>query len=190
MHNFARFSPTFWSGEREVLRVRWLVGALLALGAAGYFVVAALQSHDTAAARRLRAEMAGPVAGWPSGAQRRVYQVPLPADAVRVTHFEANGWASDSLYVRFTTSSEGLGRFLSRLAPGGARPAGGATGVTPSQAAAVGWRLGPGRNWAGVTLRQSGPVPERRTTVDLGDPLRPVVYVVATVAFTGAAAPA
>lgn len=162
---------------------RWLVAALLVLGAAGYFVISALQSHDTAAAGRLRAEMAGPVAGVPSGAQREVYRVPVPAGSAGVTHFESNSWRSDSLYVRFVTSGGGLTRFLARLGPGGAHLANGRSGVTNAQAERVGWRLGSGRRWAGAVLRQAGDVPERRTAVDLSDLRHPVVYVVATVAF-------
>ncbi|MER6566641.1 hypothetical protein ABT288_10700 [Streptomyces sp. NPDC001093] len=152
---------------------------------AAYLAISADQSHNVAAARKLRAERAGLVRDTPSTVQRDVYQVPIPAGASDVTFFEANAWEKDSLYVQFTTTPAGLAGFLARLGTNRAHLRDGlVTDVVPTRLRSqVGWRFPPGHHWASTALNPRGLRPAHQVTVNLDDPRRPVVFTVSTIRF-------
>ncbi|MDF3291585.1 hypothetical protein [Streptomyces silvisoli] len=170
---------------------RWIVALLLVVISAGYLVISALQSHSAAAARELRAEMAGLVHGSPSAVQRNVYRVPIPPGASDVGFFEANSWRTDSLYVQFTTTPAGLKQFLARL---GTRPAQLRSGlitvaIPASQTEHVRWRFPRDHRWAGIALGRPGPHPAYAITTNFDDPQRPAVFVVSTISFSSKTTP-
>jgi membrane-associated protein len=165
---------------------RWIAAVLLMVIPAGYLVISALQSHSVAAARELRAEMAGLVHGAPSAVQRDVYRVPIPPGASDVGFFEANSWRTDSLYVQFTTTPAGLKQFLARL---GTRPSHLRSGlitvaIPASQTGHVRWSFPHDHRWAGIALGRPGPHPAYAITANFDDPQRPAVFVVSTISFS------
>lgn len=159
--------------------------ALLVVVPAAYLAISADQSHNVAAARKLRAERAGLVHNTPSTVQRNVYQVPLPAGVSDVTFFEANAWEKDSLYVQFTTSPAGLADFLAGLGTSRAHLRDGlVAGTVPTPLRSrVDWRFPSGHHWAGMTLNTRGLRPSHQITVNLDDPRRPIVFTVSTIRF-------
>ncbi|WP_103889975.1 hypothetical protein [Actinacidiphila yanglinensis] len=174
--------PSFSPADRML---RGVACVLLALVPAGYLAVAADQSHNVAAAREIDAEQAGLVDGVPSATQQAVYQTPVPAGSGGAAFFEANTWAEDTLYVRFTTTRAGLAAFLRGLGAGPADLRTGRRAVSVPAAAApkVPWTFPPGHRWAGMTLAGRGPRPSHRITVNLDDPDRPVVFVMSVISF-------
>jgi hypothetical protein len=160
-----------------------LVVALLILVPVGYGAVAAVQSRDTDGEKAIRAEKAGLQHGWPSRVVRSIYRVPIPYNATGVAYFEANSWRSSSLYAQFATTGGGLDTFLAQIGTHATALRTGGSAVTAAEAARVGWHFGAGHHWSSVTLAGRGTVPGHRVTVDLDDPDRPVVYVVATTDF-------
>ena len=167
---------------------RGIAIALLVLIPAGYLAISAVQSHNEAAARELNAEQAGLVNGLPSPVQLAVYRVPVPDQAGGVAFFEANSWSTDTLYVQFTTTQDGLAGFLRQLGatPGDLQAGLRAVTVPTAQAAQVPWAFTGDHRWAGLALTSREPHPPHPAyaiTVDLDDPASPAVFVTSTVRF-------
>lgn len=178
--------PLPGGGEARASRMsRGIAGALLVLVTAGYFAIAADQSHSVPAARELDAEEAGLVGGTPSAVQQAVYRVPVPAQADDAAYFEANSWSRDTLYVQFRTTQAGLAGFLGSLDTSPAHLRSGLLAVTVpgGQAARVPWRFAPYHHWAGMTLSAARPHPVHEITVDLDDPQHPVVFTASVIRF-------
>ncbi|WP_069467352.1 hypothetical protein [Actinacidiphila rubida] len=162
-----------------------IAGLLLVLVSAGYFAVAADQSHNVPAARELSTELAGLTQETPSPVQQAVYRVPIPDQAENVAFYEANSWTKDTLYVQFTTTRDGLAAFLRQLGAGPAdlHPGLRAVSIPAALAAKVPWTFPAGGDWAGMTSASPSPRPSHAITVDLGTPDRPTVFVASVIRF-------
>jgi hypothetical protein len=169
--------------RRSPLKI--LVIALLILVPTGYGAVAAVQSRQSDGDKHTKAALSGLVHSRPSRLQRRIYKVPLPANATGVGYFESNSWQTSSLYVQFTTTGAGLDAFLRQLGTSRSALRDGNVPVSAAQAARVRWTFAPAHHWAGLTLTGTGTgtALTHRITVDLDHPDRPSVYVVSTTDF-------
>ncbi|MDJ0340814.1 hypothetical protein QMK19_18680 [Streptomyces sp. H10-C2] len=170
---------------RKVPRwVHWTVVPLLILVPVGYVIVSAEQSRDSGQNKEESAAATHLTWDWPTKAQRRIYQVPIPLDWTRkIAYLETNTWDTGVLYVQFQPTPGGLDTFLAQVGISRSALKSGAVTITPKQAKVPGWSFGPGHQWAGVSRTQHGDKPDHDITVDLTDPENPVVYVVSTINF-------
>ncbi|MFC0599175.1 hypothetical protein [Streptomyces palmae] len=169
-------------GERP--RRRWttaLVVFLLITIPAGYLVISAIQSRASGENKAEGASATGLTEGWPTRVQRRIYDVWIPPASADVAFYETNSWDTSAMYVQFITSAEGLDRFLATLRTDRSALHQGKVTIDTEHAGKVGWRLGPGEDWAGLRVDQKDPEPTLDVTVDLGNPRHPEVYLVSTV---------
>ncbi|MET8681574.1 hypothetical protein ABZW18_29330 [Streptomyces sp. NPDC004647] len=165
-------------------RRRWLtllIVVLLIGIPAGYLVVSAGQSRDSGKDKQGKAAATGLTKEWPPRVTRRIYDVPIPRDSVRVWYYETNSWKISKLYVQFTTSKEGLNRFLRTIGSSPSALDRGKITISAKEAAVVGWKFGAGQKWAGTVHSRPKPQPEQDITVDLRNKAYPKVYVVSTV---------
>ncbi|MFE4858632.1 hypothetical protein [Streptomyces sp. NPDC056670] len=169
--------------HQHMVRRRWITAVIIVLligVPAGYLAISAEQSRTSGRDKETTAAPHGLQHNWPSKTQRRIYNVPIPADAVGVDYYESNTWKVSKLYVNFTTSAGGLAEFMKESGTSTAALKPGDVTVSPEDAKRVGWPFAPGHEWAGTTHPQKDPLPTRNITVDETDPDRPVVYVVST----------
>jgi len=164
---------------------RWLKAVivfLLITIPAGYLAISAMQSRDGGSEKVQSAKAKGLSAGYPSRVQRRIYDIPVPQNSLKVASFETNSWKVSSLYVQFVTSRDGLDRFLGKLGTGPSALKKGAVTITDEQAKKVGWQVGAaGHDWSGMVIKQKEPQPKLRITVRNDNPAHPKVYVVSTI---------
>ncbi|MFD7924137.1 hypothetical protein ACFV3R_33660 [Streptomyces sp. NPDC059740] len=173
------------SPRRSALR-RLLTGTvifLLVAIPAGYLAISAQQSRVGGEDTQEEAMATGLTYGHPSRVQQRTYDVVVPHGAKPAYYYESNLWRTSTLYVQFTTSDKGLKKFLHRLHATRSDLADGSRTITGSEAAQVGWDLGGGQKWAGMTHKEKAPEPTQRITVNFDTPGHPDVYVVSTVKF-------
>ncbi|MEU3843716.1 sugar kinase [Streptomyces sp. NPDC028635] len=145
---------------------------------AGYLVISANQSRDSGKDKEAKYSATGLTAGWPSGVQRRLYQVPIPRQSYEVAYYETNNWKTSRLYVQFQTSAANLDNFLRWI---GARR----SDLRPDDIAIsdrdqkiTGWKFtGPGP-YSGLVHEQKNPAPTQDIVVNTADPDNPMVYVV------------
>jgi hypothetical protein len=167
--------------RRRMIRRRLITATIIVLligVPAGYLLISAGQSRRSGQDKEAEASAQGLREGWPSRMQRRIFEVPIPGDAVDVQYYETNNWKASRMYVQFRTSSSGLDRFLSRLGSGRAALTDGDVTVGARDTKIAGWHFGQGVDWAGITHTDKDPRPTQDTTVDMTDPASPVVYVV------------
>ncbi|WP_328886203.1 hypothetical protein [Streptomyces sp. NBC_00316] len=167
--------------RRRTFRRRLITATiiLLLIGVpAGYLLISAGQSRRSGEDKEAEAAAQGLREDWPSRMQRRIFEVPVPGDAVDVKYYETNNWKASRMYVQFRTSSSGLDRFLSRLGSGRAALQDGKVTVSERDTGIAGWYFGSGVAWAGTTHTNERPRPTQDITVDMTDPASPVVYVV------------
>ncbi|MGW6094824.1 hypothetical protein ACWFRK_10660 [Streptomyces sp. NPDC055157] len=167
--------------RRRMIRRRLITATIIVLligVPAGYLLISAGQSRRSGQDKEAEASAQGLREGWPSRMQRRIFEVPIPGDAVDVQYYETNNWKASRMYVQFRTSSSGLDRFLSRLGSGRAVLTDGDVTVGARDTKIVGWHFGQGVDWAGTTHTNKDPRPNQDITVDMTDPASPVVYVV------------
>jgi len=145
---------------------------------AGYLLISAGQSRRAGQNKEAEAAAQGLQEGWPSRLQRRLYELPLPGNALDVQYYETNNWKVSRLYVEFRTTSAGLDRFLSRLGSGRAALEQGRVTIDARDREVTGWSFNPGVQWAGITHTNKNPRPSQDITVNMADPMNPVVYVV------------
>ena len=171
------------AGGRPRPWLKALVVFLLIAIPAGYLVISAVQSRNGNGGEDAaeKASATGLTEGWPTRVQRRIYDVLVPAHAADVAFYETNSWHTSSLYVQFITSRKGLDRFLTRIGTRRTALEEGGVTISARQAKKVGWRLGDGHDWSGMTLKQKDPQPKLEITVGLDKPRHPRVYVVSTV---------
>ncbi|KUJ70904.1 hypothetical protein ACZ90_00940 [Streptomyces albus subsp. albus] len=158
-----------------------LVIFLLIAIPAGYLVISAMQSRSSGEDKSESASATGLTEGWPTRVQRRIYDVWIPPYSADVAFYETNSWDTSAMYVQFITSAEGLDKFLATLDTDRSALRQGRITVDAEHAKKVGWRLGPGKDWAGLEVDQKDPEPTLDITVDLGNPRHPEVYLVSTV---------
>ncbi|MET8124287.1 hypothetical protein ABZV67_11270 [Streptomyces sp. NPDC005065] len=167
--------------RRRMIRRRLITATIIVLligVPAGYLLISAGQSRRSGQDKEAEASAQGLREGWPSRMQRRIFEVPIPGDAVDVQYYETNNWKASRMYVQFRTSSSGLDRFLSRLGSGRAALTDGDVTVGARDTKIAGWYFGQGVDWAGTTYANKDPRPTQDITVDMTDPASPVVYVV------------
>ncbi|MET7311954.1 hypothetical protein ACWD7C_10775 [Streptomyces sp. NPDC005134] len=167
--------------RRRMIRRRLITATIIVLligVPAGYLLISAGQSRRSGQDKEAEASAQGLREGWPSRMQRRIFEVPIPGDAVDVQYYETNNWKASRMYVQFRTSSSGLDRFLSRLGSGRAVLTDGDVTVGARDTKIAGWHFGQGVDWAGTTHTNKDPRPNQDITVDMTDPASPVVYVV------------
>ncbi|MEU8569796.1 sugar kinase [Streptomyces pathocidini] len=169
------------STRRRILTL--LIVVLLIGIPAGYLAISADQSRDSGKEKEDKAAAEGLTDGWPSKVTRRIYDVPIPHSSHDIAYFETNSWKVSRLYVQFTTSEEGLDRFLGKIGTSRAQLDKGRVTVTPREAATVGWKIGsgPDSDWAGMVNTFPKPQPVQHITVDFEHKHHPKVYLVSTV---------
>lgn len=163
--------------------VQWTVVPLLILVPIGYVLISAAQSHDGGEVKRQQAAAYKMTYWWPTRVQRRIYEIPVPHGSQQVGYLETNSWATSTLYVKFSTSPGGLDTFLAQVGTSREALRDGTVTLTAKQRRTSHWTFGEGHDWAGVTIKQHGDKPDHRITVDLVNPVRPMVYVASTMNF-------
>ncbi|MDI5973948.1 hypothetical protein POF50_032175 [Streptomyces sp. SL13] len=163
--------------------IQIVIIVLLILIPVCYGAVAAVQSYDNDGDKHAKAQTSGIIHGLPSRMQRDLYKVPVPYNVSDAGFLEANSWQVSSLYVQFTTSGGGLDTFLAQYGTSRAALLDGRITVTAAEAHRVGWTFPAGHHWAGADLKAKGSTPSHRIVVDLDNPDRPSVYVVASTVF-------
>ncbi|MFE7042944.1 hypothetical protein ACFU9X_26935 [Streptomyces atratus] len=166
--------------RRRVIRRRLITATIIVLLIgipAGYLLISAGQSRRSGQNKEAEASAQGLREGWPSRVQRRIFELPMPGNALDVQYYETNNWKASRLYVEFRTTSAGLDRFLSRLGSGRAALEAGKVSISERDQKVTGWSFGPGVEWAGTTHTNKDPRPTQDITVNMSDPMNPVVYV-------------
>lgn len=167
--------------RRRTIRRRLITATIIVLLIgipAGYMLISAGQSRRAGQNKEAEAAAQGLQEGWPSRLQRRIYELPMPGNSLDVQYYETNNWKVSRLYVEFRTTSAGLDRFLSRLGSGRAALEPGKVTIGARDQQISGWSFGPGIQWAGTTHTNENPRPTQDITVNMADPMNPVVYVV------------
>lgn len=167
--------------RRRTIRRRLITATIIVLligVPAGYLLISAGQSRRSGQDKAAEASAQGLREGWPSRMLRRIFEVPIPGDAVEVEYYETNNWKASRMYAQFRTTSNGLDRFLTRVGTGRAALTAGKVTVGARDTKIAGWYFGDGVVWAGTTHTNKDPRPTQDITVDMTDPMAPVVYVV------------
>lgn len=167
--------------RRRTIRRRLITATIIVLLIgipAGYLLISAGQSRRSGQDKAAEAAAQGLREGWPSRMLRRIFEVPIPGDAKEVQYYETNNWKASRMYVQFRTSSNGLDRFLTQVGTGRAALEAGKVTVGERDTDIAGWYFGDGVSWAGTTHTNEDPRPTQDITVDMTDPMAPVVYVV------------
>ncbi|MFB7557416.1 hypothetical protein [Streptomyces brevispora] len=167
--------------RRRTIRRRLITATIIVLLIgipAGYLLISAGQSRRSGQDKEAEASAQGLREGWPSRMQRRIFEVPIPGGAVDVQYYETNNWKASRMYVQFRTTSSGLDRFLTQVGTGRAALTAGKVTVGDRDTKIADWYFGDGVSWAGTTHTNKDPRPTQDITVDMTDPVSPVVYVV------------
>ncbi|MFF8916179.1 hypothetical protein ACF08M_23335 [Streptomyces sp. NPDC015032] len=167
--------------RRRMIRRRLITATIIVLLIgipAGYLLISAGQSRRSGQNKEAEAAVQGLREGWPSRLQRRIFELPMPGNSLDVQYYETNNWKTSRLYVKFRTTSAGLDRFLSRLGSGRAELETGKVTIGVRDQEVSGWSFNPGVEWAGTTHTNKDPRPTQDITVNMTDPMNPVVYVV------------
>lgn len=167
--------------RRRTIRRRLITATIIVLligVPAGYLLISAGQSRRSGQDKAAEAAAQGLREGWPSRMLRRIFEVPIPGNAVEVQYYETNNWKASRMYVQFRTTSNGLDRFLTDVGTGRAALQAGKVTVGDRDTKIAGWYFGDGVSWAGTTHTNKDPRPTQDITVDMTDPMSPVVYVV------------
>ncbi|WP_069169557.1 hypothetical protein [Streptomyces griseus] len=169
--------------RRRVVRRRLITLTIIVLLIgipAGYLVISAGQSRRSGKDKEAEAAAQGLREDWPSGMQRRIFELPIPGNATGVQYYETNNWKASRMYVKFRTTSAGLDRFLSGVGTGRAALETGRITIGERDIKITGWYFGPGVDWAGTVHTNKKPRPTQDITVNMTDPAAPVVYVVSS----------
>lgn len=154
-----------------------IIGLLIGVPA-GYLMISAAQSRDSGKDKEAKYEATGLTADWPSRVQRRLYQVIIPMDAVGVAYYETNNWKTSRLYVQFTTTDDGLNRFLAHLKATQASLKKDDIAISTRDRHVVGWKIPTQGSWYGMVHEQKNPAPTLDIVVNKTNPAHPVVYAV------------
>ncbi|QIP83803.1 hypothetical protein GLX30_06675 [Streptomyces sp. Tu 2975] len=177
-------TPPTPEGRRHMIVRRWITAIVIVLLIgipAGYLVISAGQSRASGRDKEAESAAQGLRDFWPSIMKRRIFEVPVPKGATRVSYFETSNWKTSRLYVQFRTSPKGLDTFLKGAGTSRAALENGKVTIGDRDSAVVGWNFKlKGRAWAGTVHNQKDPRPSKDITVDLTEPDRPWVYVVST----------
>ncbi|MEV8455775.1 hypothetical protein AB0467_14095 [Streptomyces sp. NPDC052095] len=167
--------------RRRTIRRRLITATIIVLligVPAGYLLISAGQSRRSGANKEAEASAQGLREGWPSRMQRRIYELPMPGNALDVRYYETNNWKTSRLYVEFRTTSAGLDRFLGRLGSGRSNLEPGKETIGPRDLKIADWSFPAGTEWAGTRHVNEKPRPTQDIMVNMTDPMNPVVYVV------------
>lgn len=176
------------SKAKRTRLARLLAGTLLVAVPAGYFAIAAQDSHASGERKRATASVSGLQPGKPTVTQRRIYRLPIPPACTYAQYFETNSWSSSSLYARFATTPGGLDEFLRILGSSRDALVRDWIPISDAQARVVGWQFGGAfgqtRDLAGLHLDGDGaPQPRYDMVVNLTNDQSPIIYVVSTIDF-------
>ncbi|MFF6906462.1 hypothetical protein ACFY9Q_11020 [Streptomyces sp. NPDC012389] len=166
---------------RRVFRRRFITATIIVLLIgipAGYLLVSAGQSRRSGKDKEAEAAAQGLREGWPSKMQRRIFEIPIPGNAVGVQYYETNNWKASRMYTKFRTTSAGLDRFLTGIGTGRAALEPRKVNISARDINVTGWYFGASENWASTTHTNKKPRPTQTITVNMTDPASPVVYVV------------
>ncbi|MET7984627.1 MULTISPECIES: sugar kinase [unclassified Streptomyces] len=145
---------------------------------AGYLVISADQSRNSGKDKEAKYSATGLTVGWPSRVQRRLYQVPMPADSTHVAYYETNNWKTSRLYVQFGTTRAGLDWFLKTVGTSRAALKQNHITISDRNQKVVGWEFtGPGP-WWGLVHKQKDPAPTQDIVVSGSGTDHPMVYLV------------
>ncbi|WP_330314358.1 hypothetical protein OHS17_27935 [Streptomyces sp. NBC_00523] len=167
--------------RRHLIRRRLITATIIVLligVPAGYLLISAGQSRRSGQDKAAEAAAQGLRPGWPSKMLRRIFEVPIPGYATGVQYYETNNWKASRMYVQFRTTSNGLDAFLTDIGTGRAALEPGKVTIGTRDTKIAGWYFGDGVSWAGTTHTNEDPRPTQDITVDMTDPMSPVVYVV------------
>ncbi|MFJ8358052.1 sugar kinase [Streptomyces sp. NPDC093984] len=145
---------------------------------AGYLIISANQSRNSGKDKEAKYAATGLVPGWPSRVQRRLYQVWIPRDATKVASYETNNWKSSRLYVQFTTSDDGLNRFLWTLKATRSSLKANDIAIGTRDQHVASWSFTGQGPWYGLTRAQKNPAPTLDVVVNTSQPQHATVYVV------------
>ncbi|MEU6278418.1 sugar kinase [Streptomyces populi] len=145
---------------------------------AGYLVISADQSRNSGKDKEEKYSATGLTAGWPSRVQRRLYQVPVPADSTDLAYYETNNWKTSRLYVQFRTTQGGLDWFLRTVGTDRTALKKDRITISDRDQKVVGWEFtGPGP-WWGLSHEQKDPAPTQDIVVNGSGSAHPMVYLV------------
>ncbi|KAB1979134.1 MULTISPECIES: sugar kinase [Streptomyces] len=145
---------------------------------AGYLVISADQSRNSGKDKEEKYSATGLTEGWPSRVQRRLYQVPVPADSTDLAYYETNNWKTSRLYVQFRTTQGGLDWFLRTVGTDRTALKKDRITVSDRDQKVVGWEFtGPGP-WWGLAHEQKDPAPTQDIVVNGSESAHPMVYLV------------
>ncbi|MFF4214117.1 sugar kinase [Streptomyces sp. NPDC001796] len=145
---------------------------------AGYLIISANQSRNSGKDKEAKYAATGLVPGRPSWLQRHLYQVWIPPDATKIASYETNNWKTSRLYVQFTTSDDGLNRFLSTLKATRSSLKANDIAISTRDQHVVNWSFNGQGPWHGLTHAQKNPAPTLDVVVNTSLPQHPTVYVV------------
>ncbi|MEU5163044.1 hypothetical protein AB0G74_26030 [Streptomyces sp. NPDC020875] len=176
------FRPPEGRRRMIVRRAVTLLVILLLIGVpAGYLVVSAEQSRASGRDKVAESSGKGLREAWPSQMKRRIFEVPVPDNAWSVAYYETSNWKTSRLYVQFSTTTDGLDRFLADIGADRSALQPGVPAISAKDAATAGWRFTPGeREWTGLTHLRDSPRPDQHIVVDTTHPYAVGVYVVST----------
>ena len=146
---------------------------------AGYLVISANQSRASGKDKEEKYSATGLTEGWPSGLQRRVYQIPVPPSSEEVAYYVTNNWKTSRLYTQFLTSDDGLDTFLRDI--GTTRAAlekNDNNAISVRDQWIVGWEFGEPGPWSSLTRERKNPAPTLDIVVNWSKPGHPMVYAV------------
>ncbi|MCX5386475.1 hypothetical protein [Streptomyces sp. NBC_00083] len=169
--------------RQHMIRRRWITAVIIVLligVPAGYLAISAEQSRTSGRDKESEAAATGLVHDWPSKAQRRIYEVPIPMDSIGVYFYESNSWKVSKLYAQFETSAAGLAEFMKSAGTSTATLKPGNVTIDGKDAAKVHWTFPGNHDWSGTTRTAKDPRPTLDITVDETNPDRPNVFVVST----------
>ncbi|MFJ4961539.1 hypothetical protein ACIP6P_03645 [Streptomyces sp. NPDC088729] len=167
--------------RRQVFKRRFVTATIIVLLIgipAGYLLISASQSRRSGKDKEAEAAAQGLREDWPSRMQRRIFEIPIPGNAIGVQYYETNNWKASRMYAKFRTTSAGLDRFLTGLGTGRAALEPGAIDISDRDIKITGWYFGANDYWASTTHTNKKPRPTQNITVNMTDPASPVVYVV------------
>lgn len=168
-------------GPRRVFKRRFITATIIVLLIgipAGYLLISAGQSRRSGQDKEAEAAAQGLREDSPSRMQRRIFEIPIPGNALGVQYYETNNWKASRMYAKFRTTSAGLDRFLTGVGTGRAALVPGRIDIGARDLKITGWAFGPGEHWASTTHTNKKPRPTQNITVNMTDPASPVVYVV------------
>ncbi|MFK0124756.1 sugar kinase [Streptomyces nigra] len=172
--------PTEDRRHRNRRRALTLLIIVLLIGVpAGYLVISANQSRDSGKDKEAKYSATGLTAGWPARVQRHIYKVTIPVPSYKVAYYETNNWKTSRLYVQFETVPAGLDSYLKTMGLERGDLKRDDFTISARDQKITGWKFTGEGPWYGVVDKRKNPAPTHDIVVNLADPQKPFVFVVA-----------